>query len=128
MVVGGERVKSVTAFRRRAPDIKWTSAGWRAAPRVTHPANSCGGAFLPRPESMMNTRSIQCNAGFAHSALPVSRRLGAAVSAALAVPRLWARRGHDNRALLRLDDHLLRDIGLDRARVEEMAGHPFWRA
>jgi uncharacterized protein YjiS (DUF1127 family) len=77
---------------------------------------------------MMTTRFIQSNAGVAHSARPVSRRLGAALNAALAMPRLWARRVHDNRALLRLDDHLLRDIGLDRAQAEEMAGHPFWRA
>lgn len=55
-------------------------------------------------------------------------RLADLPSQALALPRLWARRWHDRRALLQLDDHMLRDIGFDRTRVEEMAARPFWRA
>lgn len=57
-----------------------------------------------------------------------SARLGDVLSAALATPRRWARRRHDRRALLQLDDHMLRDIGVDRTRVEAMAARPFWRA
>ena len=55
-------------------------------------------------------------------------RLGDMLSMAIATPRLWARRRHDRRALLRLDDHMLRDIGFDRTQVEAMAARPFWRA
>jgi len=67
--------------------------------------------------------------GAAYAARPTfSARLGDLLSAALATPRLWARRQHDRHALLQLDNHMLRDIGFDRARVEEMASRPFWRA
>jgi uncharacterized protein YjiS (DUF1127 family) len=55
-------------------------------------------------------------------------KLGAMLSAALVTPRLWMRRRHDRHALLRLDDHMLRDIGFDRTRVKEMAARPFWQA
>ena len=57
-----------------------------------------------------------------------SARLGDTLSAALATPRLWARRRHDRRALLQLDDHMLRDIGVDRRQAEAMGSRPFWRA
>ena len=36
----------------------------------------------------------------------------------------WRRRRIERRAMLRLDDHMLRDIGLDRMQVEEMAARP----
>jgi uncharacterized protein YjiS (DUF1127 family) len=55
-------------------------------------------------------------------------KLGDVLGMALATPRLWRRRRHDRRALLQLDDHMLRDIGFDRTRVEQMAARPFWRA
>ena len=57
-----------------------------------------------------------------------SARLGDALNAALATPRLWARRRHDRRALSQLDNHMLRDIGFDRAQADELAARPFWRA
>ena len=66
--------------------------------------------------------------GAAHVAARSSTRLGDMLSVALATPRLWVRRRHDRRALLQLDDHMLRDVGLDRTRAEAMAGRPFWRA
>lgn len=58
----------------------------------------------------------------------LSARLGATLSAPMATLRLWARRRHDRRDLLRLDDHMLRDIGLDRSRAGVIAARPFWRA
>ena len=58
----------------------------------------------------------------------IFRTLGLLLSTTMAAPRLWARRRYDRRALLQLDDHLLRDIGLDRVRAETMAARPFWRA
>ena len=36
-------------------------------------------------------------------------------------------RWRQRQALMRLDDHLLKDIGITRAEVEQEAGKPFWR-
>jgi uncharacterized protein YjiS (DUF1127 family) len=68
--------------------------------------------------------------GAAHVAprFSFSVKFGDMLRTVLATPRLWARRWHDRRALLQLDDHMLRDIGLDRARAEATAARPFWRA
>ena len=65
--------------------------------------------------------------GTAAFTAPRSTKLSAMLSEALATPRLWARRRHERASLQQLDDHLLRDIGLDRSRVDEMAARPFWR-
>jgi uncharacterized protein YjiS (DUF1127 family) len=74
---------------------------------------------------MMTTRIAHAVAT-PHSTL--AARFGALLSQAMAIPRLWARRRHDRRALRQLDDHLLRDIGVDRVEVEAIAARPFWRA
>jgi uncharacterized protein YjiS (DUF1127 family) len=58
----------------------------------------------------------------------LSSKLSALLREAAATPRQWAQRRHERRALLQLDDHILRDIGIDRFQVEEMAARPFWRA
>ena len=39
----------------------------------------------------------------------------------------WRRRVADRRSLARLDDFMLRDIGLARGDVEMEIGKPFWR-
>jgi len=46
-----------------------------------------------------------------------------------AVDRLliWYDRSRERRALLTLDDHLLRDIGLNQADVWREGQKPFWR-
>jgi uncharacterized protein YjiS (DUF1127 family) len=75
---------------------------------------------------MMTTRIAY--AAYAAPRSTVTARLGDMLNAALATPRLWARRRHDRRALLELDDHMLRDIGFDRTQAEAMAARPFWRA
>jgi uncharacterized protein YjiS (DUF1127 family) len=36
-------------------------------------------------------------------------------------------RWKQRQALLSLDDHLLKDIGVSRAQAEDEAGKPFWR-
>ncbi len=54
--------------------------------------------------------------------------LGVLLHAPVATWRAWMRRRHDRRDLLRLDEHMLRDIGLDRSRIDEIAARPFWRA
>jgi uncharacterized protein YjiS (DUF1127 family) len=75
---------------------------------------------------MMTTRIAY--GAYAAPRSTVTARLGDMLSAALAMPRLWARRRHDRRALMQLDNHMLRDIGFDRAQADEMASRPFWRA
>jgi uncharacterized protein YjiS (DUF1127 family) len=74
---------------------------------------------------MMTTRTAY---SAAYSRSSISTRLGDMLSATLATPRLWLRRRHDRRALSQLDNHMLRDIGFDRAQADEMASRPFWRA
>jgi uncharacterized protein YjiS (DUF1127 family) len=39
----------------------------------------------------------------------------------------WRDRSRQRRTLMRLDDHLLHDIGLGRSDVEREASKPFWR-
>jgi uncharacterized protein YjiS (DUF1127 family) len=46
---------------------------------------------------------------------------------ALALAYSWRERSRQRQALLRLDDRLLRDIGLTRADVEGEASKRFWR-
>jgi uncharacterized protein YjiS (DUF1127 family) len=48
------------------------------------------------------------------------RRVGATLA-------LWRRRTAERQALLSLDDHILRDIGLSRREVELEGRKPFWR-
>jgi uncharacterized protein YjiS (DUF1127 family) len=40
----------------------------------------------------------------------------------------WRDRSRQRRTLMRLDDHLLHDIGLSRSDVEHEASKPFWRS
>jgi uncharacterized protein YjiS (DUF1127 family) len=40
----------------------------------------------------------------------------------------WQDRARQRHNLLEMDDHLLRDIGLSRADLENEAAKPFWRA
>ncbi|MCY1127937.1 DUF1127 domain-containing protein [Frigidibacter sp. RF13] len=49
------------------------------------------------------------------------------VAAAKAIVTLWRTRRQSRRALLVLDDHLLRDIGLDAHRAHDEGIRPFWR-
>jgi uncharacterized protein YjiS (DUF1127 family) len=41
--------------------------------------------------------------------------------------RQWRRRAHDRAELARLDDRMLRDIGINRADAEFLSDKPFWR-
>ncbi len=45
----------------------------------------------------------------------------------LQLAAIWIERSRNRRALTRLDDHLLRDIGIWRAEAEREAARPFWR-
>jgi len=45
----------------------------------------------------------------------------------LARVREWRRRSHDRAELAKLDDRMLRDIGLTQADAEFLSSKPFWR-
>jgi len=40
---------------------------------------------------------------------------------------LWQERSRQRRALMKLDDRMLRDIGIARSEAEYEADKPFWR-
>jgi uncharacterized protein YjiS (DUF1127 family) len=56
-------------------------------------------------------------------------RLALKALAATALARLWRRHelARQRRALLALDDRMLKDIGVSRAEAEGEACRPFWR-
>jgi uncharacterized protein YjiS (DUF1127 family) len=67
---------------------------------------------------------------YASPAARVSRRgRGLQKFAAVAVTRLlrWHELARQRRALLTLDDRMLKDIGVTRAEAEREAGRSFWR-
>jgi uncharacterized protein YjiS (DUF1127 family) len=45
----------------------------------------------------------------------------------LATVREWRRRAHDRAELAKLDDRMLRDIGLTPTDAEFLSSKPFWR-
>ena len=58
----------------------------------------------------------------------LAERITAAALAAFAQVREWRERARSRHALLRLDDRMLRDLGIDRATAEYKGSLPFWRA
>ena len=62
------------------------------------------------------------------SAPDLAAATGRLVGALLTELERWRARHRQRHALLRLDDHLLADIGLTRAEAEAEARKPFWRA
>lgn len=58
----------------------------------------------------------------------VGHELVAVLDRIFETPFTWAERSAERRHLAELDDHLLRDIGLNRADVETISTKPFWRA
>ena len=66
--------------------------------------------------------------------LPGLRGAGALLAVVIALPlyavqllRYWREMARQRRHLSKLDDRLLRDIGLTRLDVESEAAKPFWR-
>ncbi len=57
---------------------------------------------------------------------PFSERLADAAAAVVAHVREWHRRVRSRQALLRLDDRMLRDLGISRATAEYLGARPFW--
>ena len=65
--------------------------------------------------------------GAAAGTTGLRQTLGRLLLRAVAVINLWYERGRQRRDLARLDDRLLRDIGIDRASVDREILKPFWR-
>ena len=57
----------------------------------------------------------------------LGNRIAAVVSAAVKQIRTWHERARSRRALLNLDDYMLRDLGISRAMAEFKGSQPFWR-
>jgi uncharacterized protein YjiS (DUF1127 family) len=57
----------------------------------------------------------------------VGHEIAAVLDRLFEAPFLWAERAAERRHLAQLDDHLLNDIGLNRADVEAVSTKPFWR-
>src|SRR5262245_35889393 len=76
---------------------------------------------------MLRTCAHPADAGFApaRSALPV--HWAAAFARAAATLRLWLERNRTRRALDRLDDRMLADIGVTRAQARQESARPFWQ-
>jgi uncharacterized protein YjiS (DUF1127 family) len=58
----------------------------------------------------------------------LSERVATAVTALVDQVREWRERARSRQALLKLDEHMLRDLGIDRASARYMGSLPFWRA
>lgn len=74
---------------------------------------------------------MKYHASSSHSPLSQANQSGgdlvALVNRLFDIPFVWAERLQDRRRLAELDDHLLRDIGVSRSEIEEIASTPFWR-
>ncbi len=70
------------------------------------------------------------NGSAALSAHPASApsTMGALLSDATAVINVWRWRRNERRTIRQLDDHMLRDIGLDRVTAEQIGARAFWKA
>jgi uncharacterized protein YjiS (DUF1127 family) len=58
----------------------------------------------------------------------VGHEIAAMVDRLFDAPFVWAERAAERRHLADLDEHLLKDIGLNRVDVETISTKPFWRA
>ena len=57
----------------------------------------------------------------------VGHELIAVLDRIFETPFVWAERAAERRHLAALDDHLLKDIGLNRADIDAVTTKPFWR-
>lgn len=64
----------------------------------------------------------------ASALMPAANRRGAALVARLVdILLAWHERRRQRRQLAMMDDHMLRDLGLSSADVEQEVHKPFWR-
>jgi uncharacterized protein YjiS (DUF1127 family) len=79
-------------------------------------------------------KTISLDGGLRHRLLPPRQRRAASASRLRAASpgfaalwREWRRRARSRAELARLDDRMLRDIGVTRVEVLHEIGKPFWR-
>jgi uncharacterized protein YjiS (DUF1127 family) len=73
--------------------------------------------------------SIQVHHPYSVAArLSLGTRTRSAITSLSEAYSTWRERAAQRRALARLDDRLLRDMGLSRSDVEEEVAKPFWHA
>jgi uncharacterized protein YjiS (DUF1127 family) len=60
--------------------------------------------------------------------LVLPRRRSFRVPNVVALVRVWFQRRHERLTLTRLDERMLRDIGITESMAREEAAKPFWRA
>jgi uncharacterized protein YjiS (DUF1127 family) len=70
----------------------------------------------------------QGGAAYSGSYRAAPSTVGALLGDAAAKLNLWSARRRDRRAIRHLDDHMLRDIGVDRLTAEQIGERPFWKA
>lgn len=58
---------------------------------------------------------------------PAARRMTGVVASVTVLFTTWQDRRRARQALARLDDHLLRDVGLDPLSAAHEIARPFWR-
>ena len=58
----------------------------------------------------------------------VGHEIAAILDRVFEAPFVWAERASERRHLAELDDHMLKDIGLNRADLDQVTSKPFWRA
>ena len=72
-------------------------------------------------------RSIESQYPSAAAGVVIGESLRGLILSASALPQLWYERHRQRRHLARLDERLMRDIGIDRATAEFEISKPFWR-
>jgi uncharacterized protein YjiS (DUF1127 family) len=70
----------------------------------------------------IGTNAIPASLGSAGHVLPTSRLLQV-----VRLVAVWHERGRSRRALVELNDHMLKDIGITRLDALREASKPFWR-
>ena len=80
-------------------------------------------SIFPRPQlatiNGLHMDGSACSCGRAQASIPLDQKVRALLS-------LWQQRSRQRKCLLRLDPHLLNDIGVSRAQALAEAAKPFW--
>jgi len=75
----------------------------------------------------MSTATCEHNVSTSFASARASGRHVGSLDDIVAMVVRWSERGAQRRRLRQLDDHLLHDMGLSRADVEQEVSKPFWR-
>ncbi len=76
----------------------------------------------------MNNNLYNTYSSGAGAIIGKGERVGTTVAGIVQTLENWAERARQRRELARLDDHMLKDIGLSRSTMHTEVAKPFWRA